>query len=471
MRTFLTTTAFLFLATMISFAQHPSVGGYNVYYGHMHNHTGYSDGEKRPEDAYKFARDNGGLDFFGLSDHVEMLSDSEYKRTKTEANRFNEDGRFVTFYGWEWTSVNYGHVSVFNSPDRIGSGLWLFTSFKSLVKQVNRRECIAFFNHPGSYNLLGNEFSHFTTEPSEKFVGMELWNGNKGFSKYYYNNGYYRNDGGKGYFDEALVRGWKIGAAGSEDNHDDDWGTKNDYRMAILSKNLTRAELYAALKARRFFATLDKNLSMSFKMNGSEMGSEITDSGNLKVSVLLNDEDNERFTSVQLLKNGEVIHDWPVNQVAPSLSFTADGVYGDYFYIRCRQADGDEAISSPIFIYGSKKGAPVVAETNNEEVEETVDTIAEEELLINTEEEVEILANDELNFKVYPNPSTSEVVYIQVAGEAKDLQVVVVNANGRVVINDQLTTNTYVLPNMNSGIYFVKVSSKKETKTQTLIIR
>jgi hypothetical protein len=43
---------------------------------------------------------------------------------------------------------------------------------------------------------------------------MELWSqDDTAFNTHYYNNdGYYSNDGNKSPYDEALVRGWRIGA-------------------------------------------------------------------------------------------------------------------------------------------------------------------------------------------------------------------------------------------------------------------
>jgi hypothetical protein len=42
----------------------PSIGGYNVYFGQFHSHTSVSDGKGTPSEAYQYARDTAGLDFF-----------------------------------------------------------------------------------------------------------------------------------------------------------------------------------------------------------------------------------------------------------------------------------------------------------------------------------------------------------------------------------------------------------------------
>ena len=463
MKTILTTIAIFFLVATISLAQHPSVGGYNVYYGHLHNHCGYSDGEGSPSDAYSYAKEHSDLDFFGLSDHAEMLNNREYRGIIDAANSYNEDGVYTTFYGFEWTSARFGHVSVFNTDDYKSSGLWIFYSFNSILKWMNKRDCVGFFNHPG-FPVLGKEFNHFRDNPTEKMVGMELWNGNGTFEKYYYNDGYFRNDGNKGYFDEALVSGWKIGAAGSEDNHSDNWGNVNDYRLAILSNNLTRQDLYAALQARRFFSTLDKNLAMSFKINGFEMGSEITEDS-LDIQVLLSDADNEYFKKVELLKNGAVIKTWDINEQTPAISYMATGIDNDYFYIRCKQVDGDEAISSPVFIAANTLKGVSNADMNAVITEDVIET--EETKLEQDKMEV----NNAINFKVYPNPSKGELVYIEVDEVVKGLKVVVTDINGIVVTNKLVVKNIVTLPALRSGAYFIKLTDGVSSNTQTLIVQ
>lgn len=340
----------------------PSIGGYNVYYGSLHNHCAFSDGQGTPEQAYTYARNTAQLDFFGLSDHGEMLNSTEWNTIKNAANNANQDGAFAAFYGFEWSSFwSYGHVSVINTDDYCSYGS--ITSFNALLSWINARNGIAFFNHPGG--MAGNftEFDHFTDTPSDKFVGIELWNDHDGFSTYYYNDGFYSNDGNKGYYDEALIRGWKIGAAGSDDNHTATWGTATPMRMAVLANVKSRADILSAITARRFFSTEDKNIALSFKMNGAEMGSTVT-AGNYTAIILASDGDNEFFTQVQLIKNGAAINTWYIFDANPTISEPLTCISGDYYYVKVTQSDGNEAISSPVYISGQPNQPPVVAITN-----------------------------------------------------------------------------------------------------------
>lgn len=331
---------------------------YNVYYGMLHSHTNISDGTGSPEKAYKYARDTANLDFFSIADHdywPDDMTEADWKEIKDAANKYNQDGAFVTFWGFEWTSdskkyqesgLGLGHIAVINSdefcistyePTRTLNGLtaWLET----------QPDAFAFFNHPGQYDTT---FDKFKFNYTEQIVGMELWNRDSGFS-YYYNNGYYLLDGGLGYYDEAIQRGFYLGASGSDDNHEGTWGTINDYRMAVLAPAKTRASLYDAIKARRFYSTADKNLELSFTINGEPMGSKIA-AGPLDIAIEASDGDDETFENIRLLKNGERIKRWTPGAKDPSVSWTADANKGDYFYVIVKQNDNDEAISSPIYI-------------------------------------------------------------------------------------------------------------------------
>lgn len=347
-------------------AAQTSTETYNVYYGHLHNHTSVSDGTGTPTQAYDYAKNTAGLDFFSLSDHSEMMDNTEWAAIKNAANTYNLDGIFTTFYGFEWSSVFQGHATVINTDDYCSYLSSATDNFQELLTWVNVRAGIAFFNHPGWAWWSYQEFNHFTNTPSAKFVGMELWNDADGFGTYYYNDGFYSNDGGKSYFDEALSRGWKIGAAGSDDNHASTWGTRTDWRLGVLAENLTRKDILNALIARRFFSTLDRNLSLSLKVNGAEMGSTIT-GGTLNIEISAKDEDaNESFTKVVLMKNGAVAETIYLNPWANNITITRSltGVDKDYFYVKVTQADGDEAISSPVFIEGTSNQTPVVSITS-----------------------------------------------------------------------------------------------------------
>lgn len=69
------------------------------------------------------------------------------------------------------------------------------------------------FNHPGQSGQYGSDsFEQFNFPKTKRIVGMEMWNRDKD---------YYSRKGidGVRYYDEALQKGWYIGAAGGQGKH------------------------------------------------------------------------------------------------------------------------------------------------------------------------------------------------------------------------------------------------------------
>lgn len=337
-----------------------NAAGYNVYYGQLHSHTHLSDGYGSPDKAYKYARDTAGLDFFSIADHCsypyenEGLTESEYEDMISVAESYNEDGVYTTFWGYEWTSdstawggpetlLGKGHITIINSPDHCDATDEATNELNELVDWMSTRDCVAFFNHPGQY---GTTFDYFNVDYTDKFVGMELWNRN---SDYYGSGTWYHN---------AMDKGLYIGAAGSQDNHDLNWGTLNEWRMAVLAPELTRASIFDAMKARRFYSCRDMNLVLSFTCNDAQMGSVIEPGTDLNVVIEASDGDDEIFSQIDLLENETVIETWYPNTPTPSVSTTVTGEANDYFYVRVYQGGGWEAISSPIFIISNPDVTP-----------------------------------------------------------------------------------------------------------------
>jgi hypothetical protein len=89
-------------------------------------------------------------------------------------------------------------------------------------------------------------------------------------------------------FRKILERGFHVAPATNQDNHCANWGASYTNRTAVLIPNgtaLTKASFVDALRARRVFATHDKNSQLVFSANGAIMGSRINNSGVLNLNV------------------------------------------------------------------------------------------------------------------------------------------------------------------------------------------
>jgi hypothetical protein len=331
---------------------HPHIGNYTVFYGGFHSHSGFSpDARGTPEDAYRYARCVAGLDFFGLSDHDKDLTLSRFDSVKAAADRYNADGFFAALWGFEWSSYIFGHVTVVGTKDFASSTDPQTQTFQQLCSWLLARNCFAILNHPGEGDKFRPEFDHFQGPACDKIVGVELWNLYKDFRYYYYAGGYDSSDDSKGYYDEALSHGWKIGAAGGFDDHYGTWGTINDWRVAVLAHELTRQDIFDAMTARRFYSTLDKNIALSFAIAGREMGSTIPAAVALPLAIRATDGDGEIYSEVVVFdRNHAVRRAWIIDAASVAIDDTLIVANGDYYYVKITQRDGDEAISSPIWI-------------------------------------------------------------------------------------------------------------------------
>lgn len=332
-------------------AREAHTGNYHLYYGYCHSHTACSDGEGTPEEAYQCARYEAKLDFFALTDHGELIDiwpwDKEWETIKNTARKYNEDGVFASLHGFEWSSPIYGHINVIHSDDftHAARDITVKDVYRWLVK---RPDAIGRFNHPGSLDNFGCEFHHFDMYDAavKQMIGIEMHNGGKNVKYYFSLKGY---SGKFNHMDDANQKGWKIGAVGGQDNHGKQWGLKNNYLVGAWAESLTRQGILDAHRGRRTFATEDRNLGLSFKMDGAEMGSRLA-SGKGQIAISLWDKDNEKFAQISLYNTGALLQTFEVHKSDPKVDCTVNTKSGEYYYIFATQEDGDAALSSPIWI-------------------------------------------------------------------------------------------------------------------------
>jgi hypothetical protein len=341
---------------------------YNTYFGYLHAHSELSDGEGDPIEAYTFAYVVGGLDFFALTDHGELLDtwpwEEEWEDLVSAAEALYQPGTYVTLWGFEWSNPILGHINVLNTPDYTSS-ISDFSITELYDWLSDRPEGFGRFNHPGEYDGQSLEFSHLELYPAAvpQMVGIETWNGNNSFDEYYYDGGWVSD---YSYWDEGNLQGWYLGALGGQDNHHRDWGTLNDFRIAVLAAELTREHIIDAYLNRRFYATEDKDLYLDLRCQGYPIGSGFQGypmgsrlSGVWRrFTVEAWDGSGDTFKEVRLYRNGKLLKTATVSGNRIWVLFRDFPRTGsDYYYVIVQQNDdsdgngrNDEAISSPIWI-------------------------------------------------------------------------------------------------------------------------
>jgi hypothetical protein len=336
---------------------------YTTYFGYFHAHSNLSDGTGSPDEAYTSAR-TAGLDFFALTDHGELLLlwpwDDKWEQERSAADRADAPGEFAALCGFEWSSPLYGHVTVMNSDDYTDcvSSFRLGQLYDWLA---DRPDSFAEFNHPGYYAEAVADLQHFHLFENavNQVVGVECWNGDAGFDRYYYAGNW---DGPESYLDRANLNGWRVGPLGGEDNHGTDWGRMGRFRTGVQATELTREGIAEAFMSRRFYATEDDNLCLDFRCGGYPMGSMLD--GEARVfEVRASDRDGEAFEEARLYRNGQLIESRAVTGGDVFEVFEDAAGEDAYYYVIVKQADDsdtngrhDEAISSPIW-FGKVGGA------------------------------------------------------------------------------------------------------------------
>ncbi|MGD8520986.1 MAG: CehA/McbA family metallohydrolase [Desulfobacterales bacterium] len=337
--------------------------GYNIYFGYLHAHCELSDGKGTALEAYEFARDEGKLDFFALTDHGEYLIiwpwENKWQQLLDAAEKTYVPHAYATLYGFEWSNPVLGHLNIINTAD-FTSAISTFGLTKIYDWLIQRPEGFGRFNHPGDYDFIRLEHLHLKPYPDvvDQMVGIENYNGTDGFDQYYYSGSWWPFIP-LSYWDVGNLRKWYLGSLGGQDNHSKHWGIRNEFRTAVLAEKLTRESIIDAYMNRRFYATEDKNLHLDFRCQGYPMGSRL--SGVLReFSVQAWDDDSgDIFREVRLYRNGKLVE----TKSLPGQNFI-EVVFSDplfsraaYYYVIVGQYDdndengrNDEAISSPIWI-------------------------------------------------------------------------------------------------------------------------
>ncbi len=326
------------------------LSGMHLYFGNLHSHTGNSDGQGTPAEAFAWARDTAKFDFYAVTDHAEYYMDSsKWADTGAQADSFNQDGRFVALRGFEYSNPYSGHVCVWNTASYTNAILSPSVSlFYAWLAQNNG---VAQFNHPGRepgvFNNLGYEKS-----VAGDMCAIEV--GNKGDS--ITGNAYYP------YYSQALDNGWRVGPSSNQDNHT---LNANSHRTVLVSPELTRAGLLDALEQRRFYSTDDPDMQVIFKSGGKWMGSTVQlDPGNATFSVLVSDD--EPIAKLELVGGGgQVVQekDFDVNQASEQVTWnpTVDVRASSYYFLKVTERDlhNDEgagssatqtAVTAPIWV-------------------------------------------------------------------------------------------------------------------------
>ena len=329
---------------------------YNLYFGDLHTHTGYSDAydDSTPWDAYAAAIE-AGADYMAVTDHIAIwnayhafVADAEEWADLLAAADYYTSEKFVAMAGYEaWMLANCGEVNVYNVrelPPEQSLGYRqdrLANFYDWLAAQPGG---IGQFNHP---LYVSDNFEDYAFYSEARDGGMNVIE--------IHNEDFYEDS-----YIMALDAGWHVMPAANSDTHYSDWIAGHEMRTVLLAESLTPENLYAAMSARRGYATLDKNLEIEYTLDGAVMGSILSAAdGTYTASVRISDPDGlkDEITLVEVISDGgEVVASVPTSGYSVELTVELDSEDARYFYVRVTTASplegevpGVTAWTSPVW--------------------------------------------------------------------------------------------------------------------------
>lgn len=302
------------------------MNAYSLVYGDIHNHNAHGYGIGSIERSVENARSH--LDFFAFTGHSSWHDLGDYggraahftegfKRLKdtwphvqrviAEANR---DSEFCSFLGFEWHSSFFGDQCVVFPEDF--QPLFYTSRLEDLRRFCVERSALMIPHHLAyPAGRRGANWESFS-EACTPVVEVYSWHGNSEDDRgpYPFLSG---SPGGRQTANTthaALKRGLRFGFVGSSDNHSGFPGAYGEGLMAAWVKELTRAEILAAIRARRTYALTGDRIEVEFTVNGAMLGSTIRAGRDLEVEYAVQGRDE--LDCVELIMNGTVIHRaWP----------------------------------------------------------------------------------------------------------------------------------------------------------------
>jgi len=351
---------------------------YNYYYGNIHSHTQYSDGNKAADTAYttsracyQYAKQSLHANFLGISEHNHLQAGmhlADYHLGISEADSANQDGVFTALHGMEYGVItNGGHVIVYGIDSLIGWEAGNYDiyngeyDYDGLFKKVN--------SHSGAFAYLAHmqttDYNNLISQPynvawDSSIVGLAMRSG-PAFST----DTSYADPSSSIYnarYQDLLKRGYHVGVGMDHDNHYITFERENKARTVVLATSLTRANIMDAYRHRRFYASDDWNANVNFTVGGNIMGSVVSSTSDPIISISVADGDGELCSSIKIWYGvpGSNIAAATLTSVSNSntLNYTHSiGLNSSYYYYaEITQTDGDKIYTSPVW-YTKNGGA------------------------------------------------------------------------------------------------------------------
>ncbi|MEM2703416.1 MAG: hypothetical protein QXR45_09660 [Candidatus Bathyarchaeia archaeon] len=298
---------------------------YIICKGNLHVQTLLSDGHSgTPDQFYTLGKEFYGWDFAAITDHCDSYKwiQSEFADIQRIASIFNYPGTFVGISGYEWTQGDFaeeigrtrqGHRCIlyetddqpfFSPADRSARDIF------ELSEALKRTSGLMFAHHLTRIHSGGTDFSYYIPEVEPVIEICSEW----GIFEYLGNPGKIMAHGGKEVtgcsVQDALVMGLKLGFIAGSDSHDFCHLPNIGLTFALV-KELSRKEIFAALRNRRTYASTGQEIFINFQLNDHIMGEEIKINGkeeNKPRKVYCEVMAPDKIARIDIIRNNEVVY-------------------------------------------------------------------------------------------------------------------------------------------------------------------
>jgi hypothetical protein len=354
---------------------------YNYYFGNLHSHSGYSDGNKdntsiTPAQDYAFAKDADCMDFLGIAEHNHFSSPgnpgmhlSDYHLGLQQAAAFtNNNPGFLALYGMEFGVIsNGGHMVVYGIDSLLGwetisgapnydifVGKYDYNGLYNVINRFKTTKAFGYFAHPDDSDYSNILNTAYKAVADSAIIGSALENG-PAFSTEVNYDDYPSAMSYLQYYKGILAKGYHIGPTIDHDNHNLTFGRTARSRLVVLSPSLGKDDFMNAMRSRSFYATHSCTAILDFMVSGAEMGSAPEHAHEPAIVVSITDPSTSQQPSIRIYKgkNGGNLAAIIATGNGNSFTYTdntlADGESAYYFAdIRTGSA---RTISSPVWYH------------------------------------------------------------------------------------------------------------------------
>ncbi|MEO8368273.1 MAG: hypothetical protein ABI806_03670 [Candidatus Solibacter sp.] len=301
-----------------------------------------------PSEHFSRAKANG-YDFYTVADHSQEAAfqppnadNAQWMALKEQAAAAT-GANFVALPGFEYSENDgpggTGHINVINSHGMLnalapGMDLPFFYNWLAGAQSDGEGPVVATFNHPGANQY--DNWAHRDAKVTDIITMLEVINSN---NKIHYEG-----------FVNALDKGWKVSPVCGNDNHGLAGIARQTSRTFVLATGRTRAAILDAMKNRRTYASLDRNIQCRYGVNGSVMGSTLKGAKSFKFDIAVSDPDTtspkDKITKIDIVKDGGVVvkeYISPEPGYAVRWTPTVEDSSSKYFFVRVWTAGGGDA--------------------------------------------------------------------------------------------------------------------------------